>query len=38
MAEVVQDRSGSGEESQTIIQESRFTDFEPEILAFCCEH
>jgi hypothetical protein len=38
MAEIVHDRPQSGQESQAMIQESRFTDFEPEILAFCCEH
>jgi hypothetical protein len=38
MTEIVHDREESAEESQAEIQESRFTDFEPEILAFCCEH
>jgi hypothetical protein len=38
MTEIVHDRMESGEESQAAVQESRFTDFEPEILAFCCEH
>jgi hypothetical protein len=38
MSEAVQKGIESGKDSRLTTHDSRLTGFEPDILAFCCEH